>query len=132
MQHVTTTPTGRFVKGAWIPEDPEPSSNDQAPILDETTMIRDHDEAIRMIVGVMQQQDRIMGDIASAVSHEVATQGIVLDHIENIYTRLDKPNEGNAISRGFVKAVAISVVIITLMVTVLFLVGIYMLSWFEL
>lgn len=131
MQHVTSPQNGRFVKGAWIPEDPEPSSNDQAPIIDESVMIRDHDEAIRMMVGVMQQQDRIMGDITSAITTQVARESIVLDHIESIYTRLDKPDEGNGVSRGVVRAMVVSALLVAVVVTVLFLLGIYMLSWFE-
>jgi hypothetical protein len=56
----------------------------------------------------------------------------VLDHIDNIYTRLDKPDEGNVVSRGVVKAMVVSALLVAVVVTVLFLLGIYMLSWFEL
>lgn len=70
MTPATTTQNGRFVKGAWIPDIPEPSSHDAATIPNVPGTI-DESTAVEIVCTLKQQceQIEILSDAFSAQMH---------------------------------------------------------------
>ena len=82
MTPATTTQNGRFVKGAWIPDIPEPSSLDAAPIHNAPATI---DEASAVeIVCTLKHQCEQMNNLTDAFSTQMHLNEAIYTMAEDI------------------------------------------------